>query len=324
MKLDALRFVTGAIARKDYDESLSHIKIQGGVAVAYGGRLAMSTPIACPFDVMPHARSLVTAVQACKDEISISMTPAGRLSVKAGKFKAFINCLPPEHEMVQLRPSGQFFELKDDTLLDSIKALAPFMSIDASRPWAQGMRIGHKSTFATNNIILVQRWHGSNFPVEVVIPADAVQELLRVGERPVGVQVSQQSLTFYFPDKRWLCTHLIASDQGWDKVDAIFERNTNTDGLEDVPNELYEAIDTLKPFLDERGYIYLRGDHVATHATEGEGAQIETPVASGPIFHAAQLRALEKIATRINFSAYPKPVYFTGDKLRGVIVGIRE
>lgn len=324
MKLDALRFVIGAVARKDYEESLCHLEIRNGRAIAYGGRIAMSTPIECPFDTMPHARSLVKAVQACSsDDIKLTMTPAGRLSVKSGKFKAFVNCLPPDTEMVRITPTGQYFDVSDE-FMASIVALAPFMSIDASRPWAQGLRLGQFSTYATNNIILVQRWHGANFPVEVVIPADAVHELIRVGEKPVGVQVSEQTLTFYFPDKRWLCTHLIASDTGWDRTDAIFERNTNTDGITDVPEGLYEALDTLKPFLGDRGYVYLKGDHVATHAADGEGATVDIPVANGPIFHAMQLRALEKIATRINFTAYPRPVYFTGEKLRGVIVGIRE
>lgn len=325
MKLDALRFIIGAVARKDLDENLCHLEVRAGRVIAYGGRLAMSTPIECPLDVRPHARTLAKAVQACgdDDDISLSMTPAGRLSVKAGKFKAFIPCLPNDKEMIQLRPSGQFFEVNDE-LYQSIVALSPFMSIDASRPWAQGLKIGNHSTYATNNIILVQRHHGAAFPIDVIIPADAVQELIRVGERPLGVQVSENSLTFFFDDGRWLCTHLIASDSGWDRTDMIFEKNTVPEGLAPVPRGLYDAIDTLKPFLGERGYIYLLGDRVATSATDEEGAQIEAPVANGPIFHAVQLRALEKIATQVNFTTYPRPCYFVGHKLRGVIVGIRE
>ena len=323
MKLDALRFVIGAVARKDLDENLCHLEIKAGRAIAYGGRLAMSTPIECPFDVRPHARSLVKAVQACDDDdIALAMTPAGRLSIKAGKFKAFVPCLSMEHDMAQLRPDGVFFEVNDD-LFESIVALAPFMSIDASRPWAQGLKIGAHSTYATNNIILAQRFHGANFPLDVIIPADAVQELIRIDEKPVGVQVCENSLTFYFPDKRWLCTHLIATDGGWDRADMIFEKNTNPVGLADVPQGLYDALDKLKPFLDDKGYAFLLGDRIATSRDDETGASIECPVANGPVYHAIQLRALEKIATQINFTTYPRPSYFVGHKLRGVIVGVR-
>lgn len=34
MKLDALRFVIGAVARKDYEESLCHLEIRNGRAIA--------------------------------------------------------------------------------------------------------------------------------------------------------------------------------------------------------------------------------------------------------------------------------------------------
>src|SRR5690606_27353728 len=121
----------------------------------------------------------------------------------------------------------------------------------------------------------------------------------------------------------WLCTHLVAQDGGWGRADEIFEKHANVDGLAPIPDALYEALDTIKPFLDERGLVYLLGDRVATHATGEDGAAVGIPIANGPIFHAAQLRSLEKIATQINFAAYPQPCYFVGKKLRGVIVGVR-
>lgn len=324
MRLPDLKYVIGAVARKDLEESLCHLEIRNGRATAYGGRISMSTPISCKLDIRPHARSLVKAVQACEsDDIVLSMTPAHRLKIEAGKFKAFIPCMPSEKEMATLRPSGQYFDVSDE-LYDSIVALAPFMSIDASRPWAQGLKIGHHSTYATNNIILVQRHHGAGFPLEVIIPADAVSELMRIDQKPAGVQVSENSLTFFFSDKRWLCTHLIASDHGWDRADQIFEKNAAPEGLQPVPQGLYEALDTLKPFLADNGYIYFCGDRIATNPVDDEGASVELPVArNGPIFHSIQLRALEKIATQINFDTWPKPVYFTGYKIRGIIVGVR-
>lgn len=324
MRLSDLKFVVGAVARKDYDERLCHLEIKDGRATADGGRIAMSTPIDADMHIRPHAKSLVKAVQACGDDpIGIAETGTGRLSLRAGKFKAFIDCLPKEQEMTQLMPSGAYFDVTDE-LLHSIVALAPLMSIDASRPWAQGLRIDAHSTYATNNIIVAQRWHGAGFPRTVIIPADAVHELIRIDERPRGVQVSEHSLTFFFENNRWLCTRLIAMEGGWDRADEIFERNTNTDGLENVPDGLYDALDTLKPFFDDAGKIYMLGDRIATSRNDNEGASVDITVATGPIFHASQLRLLQNVATKVNFKAYPKPCYFIGDKLRGVIVGMRE
>lgn len=324
MRLTDLKYLIGAVSRRDYDERLCHIEIKGGRATSDGGRISMSTPIDVEMHVRPHARALVKAIQACGDDtIALAETGTGRLSVKAGKFKAFVECLPKEQDMVQLKPSGVYFDVTHE-FLDSITALAPLMSVDASRPWAQGLYIDSHSTYATNNIVLAQRWHGANFPGKVAIPADVVQELIRVGEMPLGLQVSDNSLAFYFEGKRWLCTRLIADLGGWQRVDEIFERNTAIDGLETVPDELYEALDTLKPFLDEMGRVYLLGDRIATSRELNDGASIDIPVANGPIFHASQLRMLQNVATKINFAVYPKPCYFVGNKLRGVIVGLKQ
>jgi hypothetical protein len=266
----------------------------------------------------------VKAVLACgENDIGLNMTAGGRLTVKAGKFRAHIDCLGMDTEMLQPAPAGEYFEVTGD-FLESITTLAPFMSIDASRPWAQGLKIGQHSTYVTNNIILAQRWHGANFPREVIIPSDAVHELIRIREAPKGIQFNDNSLTFYFENKRWLWTHLIAQDGGWGNADRIFEQNTQTEGLEDIDEELYSAIDILKPFLEDRGLVYFKGDMLATTPNADEGASLDTLVADGPIFHAAQFRSLEKIALKINLSTYPKPCYFTGNKLRGVIVGVRQ
>lgn len=326
MLIDPLKFVIGAVAKKDLDENLCHLEIKDGRVMAYGGRIAMSSPVhEVKFNVRPHARSLVKAVQACSDleMLHLHMTEGGRLAIKSGTFRAYVNCLSQEKEIVMLSPQGEYFDVTDE-FIKSILILEPFMSIDASRPWAQGMRIGRHTTSVTNNIILAQRWHGADFPMDCIIPADAVHELIRIDEEIVGVQFNEHTLTFYFKNKRWLCTHLIAQDGGWGNADAIFDKNTVTDGLQPLGSEFYEAIDKLKGLLGERGLIYLKGDYIATSPNDEEGAAVETPIPNGPIFHAAQIRSLRQIATLVNLSTYPRPCYFIGPKLRGIIVGVRE
>lgn len=333
--LPPLHFVIGAVAKKDLEPSFCHLEIVNGEAIAYGGRISMKTPIGCSFNVRPHARALMKAVQTCTVEevINLHMTAGGRLAVTQGKFKAYVDCVPQDTEMPQLRPQGQFFEV-NDRFIDAILRLAPFMSIDASRPWAQGLKIGHNSIFVTNNIILAEQFHGSNFPIECIIPADVVHELVRTGEHPVGIQFNEHTLTFYFKNRRWLCTHLVAQDGGWGKAERIFELNTNETGMTILGSEVYEAMDKLKGMLGERGLVYLKGDRICTSPNDEEGASLEVPVANGPIFHAEQLRKLRLLGSggtgdvrgeiRINLTTWPKPCYFLAPRTRGIIIGVRE
>lgn len=316
----ALKFVIGAVARKDYVEGLCHVEIKDHRAIAFDGLLSMSTPIDVGLDVRPHARSMLKAVQTCKDNTAISLhvTPANKLAIRAGNFRAFVDCLPGDADMQQPVPEGTDFAVTPE-LLDSIKALAPLMSIDASRPWARGLLICGNSTFATNNIILAQYWHGSNFPGEVIIPADAVAELIRIGEAPLHAQITERSASFHFEGDRWLRTQLVEGQWPHERIAALLDQGGNPC---DVPQEFFDELARLKPFVDDGMGVRLFPDRMTTTAEDDTGAKIEfdLPGAAGH-FNIHQLLALEGIAKKIDFSTHPKPCYWQGGKLRGAIIG---
>lgn len=322
--LSDLKFIVRAVARKDFAEELCHLVIKDNKAYAYDGLLSMSTTIGVSLHVRPHAKTLVKAIEACDDEAAIALhvTPAGKLAVKSGKFKAFVNCLDNNAPFTQPLPQGEDVAITDE-LLDSIKELAPFMAIDASRPWAMGLRIVGNSTYATNNIILVERYHGSAFPKEVILPADCVKELININEKPVRVQVSDESITFWFSEDRWLRSQLIVG-QWPENMGEVFDRAMQGHDAQPLPEDFFTALDTLKPFLDDRGRIFIYPDRVATSNEEGTGASVEVQMRDGEqIFHRDQLRLLEGICTKIDLTMYPAPCAWFGNKLRGVLLGLR-
>jgi hypothetical protein len=316
----ALKFVIGAVARKDFVEELCHVSIKNGRAIAYDGMLSMSTPIDIGLEVMPHARMFLKALQACKGAIAMHVTPTGNLIVKSGNFKATVKCLDKENPTPQPLPEGEIFELTP-LLLESIRTLAPLMAIDASRPWARGLCICGNSTFATNNIVLAEHWHGSNFPREIIIPADAVNELLRVGETPTHAQITENSASFHFPGDRWIRTTLVDGQWPHELVMKLLDKGGNP---VDVPQELFTEITRLKAFVDgvDQG-IRIYEDHIRTNASEDtEGARVDFDLPGGAgHFNIQQFLTLEGIVKKIDFSMYPNPCYWVGGKARGVIIG---
>lgn len=320
--LSDLKFVQGAVARKDYAEEMCHLLIKDKTAVAYDGLLSMSTTINIDLHVKPHARTLARALQACGDEneIKLSRTKGGKLSVTCGKFRALVNCLDDEKEMNHPLPQGQYVE-PSAQLLESLKALAPFMGIDASRPWAMGLRISGSSTYATNNIVLVERWHGAKFPFEIIIPADAVKELIRINQDPVLIQVDHGSITFHYENDRWLRTQLV--DGQWpDNLERVFNMEATPSP---IPEGFFAALETLRTFNDDLGRVYVHATRLSTASDEGEGAHVELDTgANAGIFILKQLQLLDGVATSIALDAYPKPCPFRGDKLRGVILGLQS
>jgi DNA polymerase III sliding clamp (beta) subunit (PCNA family) len=315
--LDTLRFVQGSVAKKDLIPELQHFHIQGGTIRGYNGMLGLCCPIDLNLDVTPNAIPFIKAIQTCKETIQLHVTPAGKLAVKSGKFKAFIDCIVDKFP--EVTPEGKEIIL-DGSLLKVLKKLAPLIAEDASRPWARGILLRGQSAFATNNVILAEHWLGYIFPVTLNIPRAAVLELLRIGEEPIKLQMSETSATFHFTGDRWLRTQTYSTD--WPELTRILDQNSNP---VPIPEGLWDAALELKPFVGESGRLFLRPGNIATGQIEGEGASFELPeLQTTGCFNFEQLQLLKPVAKTIDFSTYPAPCLFHGDGIRGAIIGMRD
>lgn len=321
--LDALRFVAASVAKKDYVQDLTHFRIVDGRVTGFNGVISLSSDIDVDLNVYPHAARMLAAIKACPETISLNVTPAGRLAIKSGKFKSFVDCLPSDPAIV-VAPEGDSVEL-GPSFLPGIRALAPIMGIDASRPWAMGIRLQSKTMLATNNVMLGEYWHGVDTPTDVVIPDICIRELLRIDEAPTRVQMTDHSISFWFGENRWLRSSLIEAS-AWPiaKMDEILSGSQGKQT--EIDPAFFEAVDTLKPFLEDSGTLYLSADKVSTSKTEGEGTSIECPAtgqAEMQAYHHRQLALLGEVAKTIDWTAYPRPCMFRGEKLRGALVGQR-
>lgn len=319
-----LRFVQGAVAKKDFVPELTHFQVVGGRVTAYNGHMALSSPIDIDLTARPKAipfsRAIATGIEGEEGAITLHMTKAGRLAVKSGKFRAFVECLTDDTPMLEVFPEGEEIDVGEN-FLAAIKALAPFMGVDASRPWSSGIMFKGASAYATNNICLLEYWHGHGFPVSVNIPSVAVKEILRINKPPTKVRIQQgHSMSFYFEGDRWLRTAVLATE--W--PDSLPDLLAREGAPVDVPPELFDAIDTLKPFLTDRQYVYFRDGAVCTEPETGIGVEVEVAgIHNGPCFHHSQITLIRSVAKRVDFEAYPNPCKFDGDQLRGLIVGLR-
>lgn len=313
----ALRFVQGAVAKKNYDPSLTHFRIDKGTVRSYNGVISLSSPIAIDISVSPKAVPLVKAIQASKDVIKLNVTPTGRLSVQSGKFRAFVECLQ-DGEFPDMAPEGVVVDISGIDFLKALKRVAPFIAEDASRQWARGVLFRGQSLLATNNIILVEHWLPVAFPVEMNLPEEAVNELLRIGRVPKSMQLSGTSVTFHFDDDCWLKSRLYAT--AWPDVSRVLDV---TSEQKELPEEFFTVLEKLAPFSGKEERVYFRDGIVTTSIEESTGATEQLDVASDGCFNIHQLRTLSGIVETIDFSSYPRPSLFYGQDIRGTLVGIR-
>lgn len=315
--LQELKFVQGAISAKDFIPALTHFRIENGTVRSFNGLLALCTPIQLDIDCTPKALPLIKAIGNCDETVTLTLTPAGRLSVKSGSFKALIDCIQEETPHVQ--PEGEFIEFSGEHLLNAFKAMYDFIGTDASRPWANGILLKGQSAFATNNVCLIEYWVGSSFPHECNIPRACVKEMLRIGEPPTGAQLSDNNITFHYTNNRWLRSQLFSTE--WPDLSKVLDRECNP---LPVNEELFVALDKLKGFVDKQGRIYFTDSSISTSLDESEGATftIDNHATSG-IYNIEMLNLLNGVAKSIDWEAYPSPCIFMGDRLRGAIVGLK-
>lgn len=313
--LKELKFVSGAVAKKEFIPAITHFCIENGTVRAYNGTLALSSPIACDINCKPKAVPMVNAIARCSETITMSVTPTGKLSIKSGPFRALIECVPEETVQAHVMPEGERIEFDGQALLTALKTILPFVGNDASRPWATGILLKGQSAYATNNVCLIEYWVGAQFPHVVNVPRPAVVEMIRINEAPTHAQLTDTSITFHYGDGRWIRSQLFATD--WPDVERLLDGESHP---KSIPAELFDGLKVVKPFMGKLGQIFINEAFMHTHQDISEGATFDLAwFESGTSFSLDMLLLLEGVAKTADFSMYPSPCAFFGDRLRGVI-----
>jgi DNA polymerase III sliding clamp (beta) subunit (PCNA family) len=315
--LSSLKFTQGAVSRKDLLPSLTHFKISDNKIKSFNGTIALCSPIPLDIECLPKAIPLVKAIQNCHEAVSISLLKNGKLKINSGVFSASIECTTEEGLFPE--PEGEEIEINGKALIDALRVLAPFLSNDASRQWANGILFKGQSAFVTNNLIMIEYWVGSVFPKVCNIPSMAVKELLRIEEVPHKIQYNDRTMTFHYSEGRWLKTAQYSVD--WPDINRVLDVNTNP---KIISPDLFEGLEKLRPFADELKRVYLDGNMMATSLDEDAGARFnlssEYPKS---VFNLNMLDSLKDVAKQMDFSLFPRPCLFYGERLRGAIAPLK-
>lgn len=319
--LKELKFVQGAAAKKDFIPSITHFCIENGTVRAYNGMLALCAPIDCDIDCRPKAIPMVNAIAKCNSTISMSMTPTGKLSIRSGPFKALIECVADDEVQHHVTPEGQTVNFDGEALIKGLRTVIPFVGSDMAigRGWSAGVLLKGQSCYATNNVCVVEYWLGAEFPLVVNIPKAAIAEMLRIGEAPTHAQVTDTSITFHYSDGRWVRSQLLETQ--WPDIAELL--NVENHALPINP-ELYEGLDSLRPFMNKMGQVFINEAFMHTHPDISEGSSFDLPwPGANCVFALEMLQLLRGVATTADFSLFPAPCIFYGDRLRGAIIGMR-
>jgi hypothetical protein len=315
--LASLSFVAGAAAKDKNASTLTHYRILNGRITGSNGSLSLSSPIALDLDVSPKAVVFTRAVKSCSGVVKMHLTKGGKLSVASDGFKVVVDCTADVFPDITL--DGEYTALTGG-LLPALKVLLPFVAVESPRPWALGVLFDGAFAFATNNYVIARKELPVAFPVKINVPREAVSEMLRIGEEPIGMRTTESAVVFYYEGDRWLKTQLYAC--GWPDLTRMLTFPTPSEAL---PVTFFDAVDKLVPFMARSGCIILEDDKVRTHDT-GDASGAETSHASFAFprssFAYKNLILLRDVATAIDLTAYPKACPFIGVGLVGIVAGM--
>lgn len=317
--LDTLKFIQGAVAKKDFVPVLTHVSIKDGFIQAYNGVVTLCSPIDLAINCTPKALPFIKAIQTCKDTIQMTVTPTGRLSVKSKGFKTLIPCSLDAFPSIELE--GERLPLPGHGFIDALRVLEPLIAEDASRPWARGILFDGRTANATNNIIIAQMWLEFPFPKKINLPHAGVNELIRIKKEPVEMIVTDHHATFIYDDGRWIRSQLY--ETRWPDINGFFKSRVE-DVAQDIQAGFFESVRELLPFVDEMRRCHIQPGKVATSLEDELATSSKVEGLEGKcIYNIDQVLLLEKIAQRFNFNAWPAPAAFYGKNLRGSMVGMK-
>lgn len=312
----ALKFVQAA-QRTDGLPYQAHCKIAGGNVLAFNGGVAAMHAIDTDLTACPHTATLIKALERCDSTIAITLTDGGKLSIKSGKLKTLVPCLPIE-DMHEVVPDDACANI-DDRLKIAMLAASEFLDDKPNEIYTAGVLLDDKCSIGTNRHILVQYWHGIDLPPGILIPKASVIALCKTDKKFSRFGFSKTSATFYYEDGSYIKTQLF-DGEAYPNYAKLLNVSSNAFPL---PDNFYQAVETVLPFA-ENSRIYFLGDSVSTHAQCIEGASFEIiGIPKNRCYNGNYLKTLKPYVKSIDFGETPgSAALFFGDNLRGVMMPI--
>ena len=315
--INAITFVQRAVTKKSVTVPSGIFSIENNRIFAHNGLLTASMPIDIPINCKPKADTFTAIIKAANEAKvipSFSLTPTGKLSVKAGKLRALIECdITHTHEY---RPEGIDYTIDGADFMNIISTLEPFMgdNTDPAKSWANSIMFNGNKAYVTCNTIAIQYDSNLDFVMPIVIPSQAIKELIKIKKIPVSIRYCAKSITFFYDDDSWLKTRTL--ENKFPNFGSIL--NIPCLPIE-MPEDFYTGLKQLKAFCDEEfNSICFTQEGLIT---KNEAVyEMNLPITHG-IYNYNLLILLEGIMEKIDFSSYPRPAIFTGDRIRGCIVG---
>ncbi len=326
--LERVKWITDAIASQDLGlHGLSSYLLRNGNIHANDGRMVVGTPF--PFTgpevLVPAEQFEKVLINKPDGEFSWEFE-ADRLVLKRGRFKGRIKTMPLDAWVMPTDLPTGLTPIPDE-FVESLESLLPFVSENATKPWATCVGIIGEYMYASNNIAVARVHCPTYLEVhEFLLPRWVIEFIVKRAEGLTAWLADETKVTFLWEDGSWMRSSLIV-DQ-FPPVQAILDKFFQGDVDVEITSEWRKTVRRIAKIADD-AIIRFRVDECA--GSTGEVLAIEdgagAPVPDGLTETVWDLRYLDgvlEVATHWNPRVYPKPAPWRGPGIEGVLMGRRD
>ena len=318
--IETLNLVAGAVSTKDMLPVLTHFCIYDGRIQGSNGRVAIDAPCSelAGLDAIVPAEKFLKAVNACQGEPQLKLNAdKTRLTISKGRFRATVSLLQVDDYPREENAAGEKTTFAQP-VLPMLRMLAPFVSDDASRPWACSILLRDGYAYATNNVVVARtpyKWTAG----DLALSAAGIDEMLRIGDEPTAITVTEHGCWMHYT-RCWLKMQLLQG--GWPEALSKLMAQLATAQPPPLPAGLLDDVQLLKPFFpDEKMPIVLTGPEGVSTQDGQHSAAVEGGGLPKGAFRLESLSLVLAIATHADLAASPSP--WRGDNIEGLLSGVR-
>ena len=232
--LARVKWITDAVASQDLGlQGLNSYLIRNGNIHAHDGRMVVGTPF--PFegpDVLVPAEQFEKVLINKPDGDFTWEREVDRLVLKRGRFKGRIKTMPLE---AWVMPTDLPLGLTSipDGFIESLDSLLPFVSENATKPWAMCVGVQGDYLYASNNIAVARCYCKTDTGVdEFLLPRWVIEFILKrqEGLTAWAIEDGGARLVFLWEDGSWMRSSNIV--EKFPDAQAILDKFLFSDDIE--------------------------------------------------------------------------------------------
>jgi DNA polymerase III sliding clamp (beta) subunit (PCNA family) len=316
---DAIAKVKAAITKQGIIEAMSHYLVLDGMIYASDGRMVAVAPFPHKGNFLVPSEEFSSLVDRLPENPKITLEDK-RISIRAGRMHGTIALLPTDSVSYPV-PDKREWRRPPSDFLDALETIRPFISDNAIHPWSLCVALREDAMLATNNVVLAQVDCDELNGKDVLLPTWAVDYVLSREDELVGITVTEgRSMAFLWDDGSWMRSKL--GEGTFPPVAQSLIDNFQQPSWK-IPKDWRAAYENVAALSE--GVIEVRTDKITGAKGHGhvEHGTPKSPAPEGgfsrwdPKFLTPVIAACSHWQPQV----WPKPAYFSGPGIRGLISG---